>query len=103
MKISYILIGIAVMAGVTYLIRMIPMVFLRKKINSVWFQSFLYYVPYAVLTAMTVPAVFSSTGTPISAIIGFAVAIILAFFERKLLFVALGASFAALITQLLGF
>lgn len=103
MKISYILLGIAVMAGITYLIRMIPMVFFRKKIESVWLQSFLYYVPYAVLTAMTFPAVFSSTGSTLSAVIGCAVALVLAFFERSLLLVAIGAAGAAFIVQILGF
>ncbi|MBQ2881962.1 MAG: AzlD domain-containing protein [Clostridia bacterium] len=103
MEISYILTGIAVMAGVTYLIRMIPMVFFRKKIENVWLQSFLYYVPYAVLTAMTFPAVFSSTGSTLSAVIGCAAALILAFFNRSLLIVAVGAAAAALITQFLGF
>jgi len=103
MEISYILTGIAVMAGITYLIRMIPMVFFRKKIENVWLQSFLYYVPYAVLTAMTFPAVFSSTGSTLSAIIGCAAALVLAFFERSLLIVAVGAAAAALITQVLGF
>ena len=103
MKTSYILIGIAVMAGVTYLIRMIPMVFFRKKIENVWLQSFLYYVPYAVLTAMTFPAVFSSTGSTLSAIIGCVAALVLAFFERGLLIVAVGASAAAFIVQILGF
>ena len=81
MEISYILTGIAIMAGITYLIRMIPMVFLRKKVESVWLQSFLFYVPYAVLTAMTFPAVFSSTGSTLSAVIGCIVALLLAFFE----------------------
>lgn len=103
MKFSYILLGIAVMAGVTYLIRMIPMVFLSKKIESVWLKSFLYYVPYAVLTAMTFPAVFSSTGSTLSAVIGCVSALVLAFFERSLLIVAVGAAGAALIVQLLGF
>ena len=103
MEISYILTGIAVMAGITYLIRMIPMVFFRKKIENVWLQSFLYYVPYAVLTALTFPAVFSSTGSTLSAIIGCVVALVLAFFERSLLIVAVGAAAAAFVTQILGF
>ena len=50
---------IAVMAGVTYLVRMLPMVIFRKKIKSRFIRSFLYYIPYAVLAAMTFPAVFS--------------------------------------------
>ena len=103
MKLSYILLGIAVMAGVTYLIRMIPMVFFRKKIENVWIQSFLYYVPYAVLTSMTFPSVFSSTGSSLSAIIGCIVAMVLAFFERSLLIVAVGAAGAAFVVQILGF
>ena len=57
---------LAVMAGVTYLVRMVPFVAFRKKISSVFVQSFLYYVPYAVLGAMTVPAVFYSTGSAVS-------------------------------------
>ena len=52
---------IAVMAGVTYLIRMIPFTLFRKKIQSPFFRSFLYYIPYAVLSAMTIPAIFSSS------------------------------------------
>ena len=59
---STFLIYLAVMAGVTYLIRMLPLVLFRRKIESRFIRSVLYYMPYAVLTAMTVPAVFSSTG-----------------------------------------
>ncbi|MBE6839868.1 MAG: AzlD domain-containing protein, partial [Ruminococcus sp.] len=61
---------IIVMAGVTYLIRMIPFSFFRKKIKSRFFRSFLYYIPYAVLSAMTIPAIFYSTGNMITAIVG---------------------------------
>ena len=56
---------IFVMAAVTYLIRMIPFTFFRKKIKSRFFRSFLYYIPYAVLSAMTIPAIFYSTGNKI--------------------------------------
>lgn len=49
---------IAVMAGVTYLVRMLPLTLFRKKLNNRFLRSFLFYVPYAVLTVMTVPAVF---------------------------------------------
>ena len=45
-----------VMAGVTYLVRMLPMVLVKKKITNTFIRSFLYYVPYAVLSVMTVPA-----------------------------------------------
>ena len=86
---------ILVMAGVTYLIRMIPFAFFNKKIRSVFLRSFLYYVPYAVLSAMTIPAIFYSTGSVITSLIGTAVALILAYFEFPLIVVALAAAAAA--------
>lgn len=103
MKPQYLLICIAVMAVTTYLIRVTPMVVFRKKINNRFVKSFLYYVPYTVLAAMTFPAIFSSTGTYISAIAGCVVAVILAFFKRGLVIVALGAAATVFIVQLLGF
>ena len=63
MSTVYIISAIAVMAIVTYLVRMLPFVIFRKKITNVRVKSFLYYVPYAVLSAMTFPAIFTSTGT----------------------------------------
>ena len=58
---------LVVMAGVTYLIRMLPLTLLQKKIENVWLRSFLYYVPYACLAAMTFPAILSATESPASA------------------------------------
>ena len=58
-----IFIYMAVMAGVTYLIRMIPFTLFRQKIQSPFFRSLLHYIPYAVLSAMTIPAIFTSTGS----------------------------------------
>ena len=95
------LLYIAVMAGVTYLVRMLPLMVFRRKIKSQFVQSFLYYVPYAVLGAMTVPAVFYSTGSLISASVGLAAAFVLAFFGRSLLVVALTASGAAFMAELI--
>lgn len=103
MSTGYIILGIAVMALVTYLIRVLPMVIFRKKITNVRVQSFLYYVPYAVLAAMTFPAVFSSTGSTASGVVGCIVAVVLAYFRKGLLNVAVGASAAAYIVMLLGF
>ena len=99
----YLLICIAVMSVTTYLIRVTPMVVFRKKINNVRIKSFLFYVPYTVLAAMTFPAIFSSTGTYVSAIAGCAVAVILAFFRRGLVIVALGAAVTVYVVQLAGF
>ena len=103
MSMGYIIAGIAVMALVTYLVRVLPMVIFRKKITNVRVKSFLYYVPYAVLSAMTFPAIFSSTGTKISAIAGCAAAVTLAYFRKGLLTVAVGAAAAVFIVQMLGF
>lgn len=103
MSTGYIILGIAVMALVTYLIRVLPMVIFRKKIKSVRIQSFLYYVPYVVLAAMTFPAVFSSAGTTASSVAGCVAALILAFCKRSLLTVAVGASAVAYVVLLLGF
>lgn len=95
-----IIVYIAVMAGVTYLIRMIPFAFFRKKIKSQFFRSFLYYIPYAVLSAMTIPAIFFSTGNIYTAIAGTVVAVSLAFFNMPLILVALSASATAFIVGL---
>ena len=92
------IIYIAVMAGVTYLIRMIPFTFFRRKIKSRFFRSFLYYIPYAVLSAMTIPAIFYCTGNVITAAAGTVVAVILAYFDLPLIVVALAASGTVLIT-----
>lgn len=94
-----IVIYIAVMAGVTYLIRMLPFTLFRKEIKSQFFRSFLYYVPYAVLSAMTIPSIFYATGNMTTAVIGTAVAVALAFFRQPLIVVALAASAAALLAD----
>ena len=92
---------IAVMALVTYLVRMVPLVLFRKKVENRFLRSFLYYIPYAVLSAMTFPAIFSSTADLKSALAGTIVALVLAFFEKGLLPVALSACGAALLVAFL--
>ncbi len=87
------------MAGVTYLIRMIPFTLFTKKIESRFVKSFLYYVPYAVLSAMTFPAIFYSTGNSISAWVGTVVALILAFLNGSLTLVSLSAALSALLVN----
>ena len=89
---------IAVMAGVTYLIRMLPFTLFRRKIRSRFVRSFLYYIPYAVLSAMTIPAVFYATGNVTTSVVGAAVAVVLAYLRLPLIVVALAASAAALLT-----
>lgn len=97
----YLFISVAVMALVTYMIRMLPLAAFRKKIKNKFVLDFLYYVPYAVLAAMTIPAVFYSSNSVISAAAGFLVAAVLAFFERGLLTVAVCACGGVFLTELL--
>lgn len=89
-----------VMAGMTYLVRMLPMVLVRKKITNRFILSFLYYIPYTVLSAMTVPAIFYATEF-IPATVGFAVALFLAFKEKSLVTVATLSCGAVLVAQVI--
>ena len=89
------------MALVTYLVRAVPLVLMKRKIENRFVLSFLYYMPYAVLSVMTVPAVFFATGHVLSAAAGVAVALVLAFRKRDLLTVAIGASGGVFLAQLL--
>ena len=89
---------IAVVALVTYLIRVLPLTLIRREIKNPFLRSFLYYVPYVTLAAMTFPAILSSTSSAASASLGFGAALILAYKEKSLLLVALcacGVVFAA--------
>lgn len=92
---------IIVMAVVTYLIRMLPFTLVRKKIKSRFFRSLMYYIPYAVLAAMTIPAIFSATGNLTTALVGTAVAFITGWLNLPLIAVALLAAGAAFATGLL--
>ena len=91
---------ILVMAVSTYLVRVIPFTAFRNKIRSKFFRSFLYYIPYAVLSAMTYPAIFYSTGNSVSAIAGTAAAMVLAYFNLPLIVVAICASVCAFVAGL---
>lgn len=90
---------IAVMAGVTYLIRMLPLTLIRKQIDNKFIQSFLYYVPYATLSAMTFPAILTSTSSVAAAALGFFAAVILAWKEKGLVTVAAVACIVVLIAE----
>lgn len=88
-----------VMAGVTYLIRMLPLVLIKKQIKNKYLLSFLYYIPYAVLSVMTIPAIFYSTSNKVSAGVGFVVAVALAYLNQSLVKVAALSSLAVLIIE----
>lgn len=87
------------MALTTYLIRALPLTIFRKPIRSRFLRSFLYYVPYCCLTAMTFPAILSSTASLISGAAALAVAVFLAYRGKSLIVVALSSSAAVLLTE----
>ncbi len=90
---------ILAMAATTYLIRALPLTLIKREIKSRFIKSFLYYVPYATLSAMTFPAILSATGSTVSAAIGFAVALVLAYRGKSLITVALIACAAVFIAE----
>ena len=100
MNVTQMLICLAIMAGITYLIRVLPITVLRKKITSVFIKSFLFYVPYAVLAALTFPAIFTATGNIVTSVVGTMIALIFAFFDLGLIVVAFGAVAGALLAGL---
>lgn len=95
------LLYLLIMAGVTYLIRLIPILLVKKQLKNRFLLSFLHYVPYAVLSSMTVPACFMATGHIVTGVIGFVAALLLAWCKQSLVTVAAGASVAVLIAELI--
>ena len=89
------------MALTTYLIRVLPMTIFRKPITSRFLRSFLHYVPYACLTAMTFPAILSSTASILSGAAALLVAVFLAYRGKSLIVVAVASSAAVLLTEFL--
>ncbi len=101
MDISRYILYLVLMAGTTYLVRMLPFVVFRNKIESKFINSFLYYMPFAVLAAMTVPEIFFATASPITATVGFVTALVLSCCNLSMIIVALGGSAAVFIAELL--
>ena len=95
------LIYLLVTAGVTYLVRMLPLVLMRKKITNRFILSFLHYIPYSVLAVMTVPAIFYATDHPVPAIAGFITAVFLAYKGKSLVQVAAAACVMVLLISLM--
>jgi len=92
---------LAIMAGSTYLLRALPFALVQKKIRNPFIRSFLHYIPYAVLTAMTVPAIFYAVEQPLAAIAGFVAAVIFALLDKGLTVVAIAACGAVYLTDLI--
>ena len=90
-----------VMSGSTYLIRAIPFAVINKKIENRFIKSFLYYIPYVVLTAMTFPAILYATDYVVSAAVGFVVALVFAWKGKSLTTVAVAACVAVYLVEML--
>ena len=94
---------ILVVAVVTYLIRVLPLTLIRREIKNRFLRSFLYYVPYVTLAAMTFPAILQDTASMLSGAAALAVAIVLAYLNQSLIVVALASSTAVfLVERLMG-
>ncbi len=89
-----------VMALVTYLIRLIPLLLFNKKITNRYVLSFLYYIPYSILTVMTIPAIFYSTGHILSTVVGFVAALLAAYKGKSLLVVTILTCLSVFIIEL---
>lgn len=100
MNLNYCLLCILIMALVTYIPRALPITIFRGRIRSRYIRTFLAYTPYAVLGALTFPDIIYSTGNLLSAAAGTATALLLAYLKQGLVVVAIGAIFAAYLTQL---
>ena len=92
---------LVILAGSTYLIRAIPFVLLKKKITNRYVRSFLYYIPYAVLSAMTLPAAIFATGNPITGIVGLLIGGIFAYMGKGLTVVAVVTCLSSLLTDII--
>lgn len=91
---------IACMAGVTYLIRVLPLTLIRKEIKNKTLRSFLYYVPYVTLAVMTFPAILHATQSPIAAGVALIVAILMAWFGSGLFPVAIASCLTVFLLEL---
>lgn len=92
---------IFVMAGVSYLIRVLPLTLIRKEIQSRFVRSFLYYVPYVTLAVMTFPAIMEATENPIAGALALVVGILLAWFGRSLFTVAMLSCLTVFVAELI--
>lgn len=91
---------LAIMAGTIYLIRTLPLTLIRRRIQNRYIRSFLYYVPYVTLAAMTFPAILSVTGSVWSAWLALLAGILLAWFGTGLLQVAVAACALVFVAEL---
>ena len=91
---------LAIMTGVTYLIRVLPLTLIRKQIKNQFLQSFLYYVPYVTLAVMTFPAILDATQSPASGALALIIGMIAAWFGAGLFQVSVSCCVIVLLLEL---
>ena len=91
---------IAVMALVSYTIRILPLTLIRKPIKNQFIQSFLYYVPYVTLSDMTFPAIVHATQSPVSGALALVVGIAAAWFGASLFQVSVACCAVVFVIEL---
>ena len=99
-KTVYFILALLVTAGITYLIRLLPILFVRKRIKNEFLKSFLYYVPHVVLSVLAFPAIFTATGNLTSGVVAAVVCIVMAYMRKGLLTCMLGSVAAALLAEI---
>lgn len=92
---------IFIMAGVSYLIRVLPLTLIRREITNTFVRSFLYYMPYVTLSVMTFPAIVQATDSPIAGALALVVGMVLAWFGRSLFTVAVLSCLTVFLTELI--
>ena len=96
---TYFICALAVTGGVTYLLRLLPLLFVRKRITSTFFRSFLYYVPYVVMSTLAFPAIFLSTENIITGILATAVCALIAFMGKGLILSMIGSMVTVIVVE----
>ncbi len=92
---------ILVMGATTYLLRVLPMLFIRKPIENTFIRSFLYYVPYITLAVMTFPAITTASGNVIAGWAAFLIGMFLAWKDKSMIQVALVCCILVYILQMI--
>ena len=92
---------ILVCAGVSLLIRELPVTLIRKPIKNRFLRSFLYYVPYVTLAVMTFPAIVNVTSSPIAGLAALVLGIAAAWFGANLFQVAVSCCAIVLVLEFL--
>ena len=90
---------ILVSATVAYLIRVTPLVLIRREITNRTVRSFLCYVPYVTLAVMTFPAIVEATRSPLAGLLALIAGAVLAWFGGNLFQVAVACCMVALVAE----